>query len=128
MADQAPLFTPTTIDHFSRPRNLGRLDDANGVGRIDDRTTDNLVTIYVKLERGWVVEARFRTFGCSACVAASSIATELARGRSVQDAVMVDASRISVALGGLPTGKQYCADLVARALGAALAMAHQQTS
>jgi nitrogen fixation NifU-like protein len=128
MADQAPLYTPTTIDHFRRPRNLGRLDDANGVGRIDDRATDNLITIYLKLEHGRVSDARFRTFGCSACVAASSIATELVRGRSVEGAEIVDAALISAALGGLPSGKKHCAELVARALGEALAMARQGRS
>ncbi len=126
MAEQAPFYTPTTIDHFSRPRNLGRLDDADGVGRVDDRATDNLITIYLKVEHGRVAEARFRTFGCSACVAASSIATELVRGRSVEGAQMVDASQIAAALGGLPPGKGHCAELVARALGEALAMARQE--
>ena len=117
------MYTPTTVDHFSHPRNVGRLEDADGVGRVDDRATDNLITIYVKLADSRVAVARFRTFGCSACIAASSIATELARGSPVAEVAQVDAMAILHALGGLPPDKQHCADLAARALRQAVEMA-----
>ena len=116
VTEPASLYTPTAVDHFSRPRNVGRLDDADGVGRVDDRVTDNLVTIYLKLAERRVAQARFRTFGCSACVAASSIATELVQGRPLSEAATVDAAAILGALGGLPPGRVHCAKLVARAL------------
>ena len=112
-------FTPTTVDHFQQPRNVGRLADADAVGRVDDAETDTMVEIYVKLERGRVVRAAFRTFGCSACIAASSMVTELLIGRASAPA----ADELDTALGGLPADKRYCANLVAeaahRALGAA---------
>lgn len=117
------MYTDTVVDHFTHPRNVGRIDDADGIGRIDDRATDNLITIYLKLGDGKIAAARFRTFGCSACIAASSIATELAVGRSPADANGLDGAAILSALGGLPAGKEHCAELVARALREALEMA-----
>jgi len=117
------MYTPTTLDHVNRPRNVGRLDDADGVGRVDDRQTDNLVTIYLKVAERRVTLSRFRTFGCTACIAASSIATELIDGRPLAEAGAIDAATILNALGGLPPDQAYCAELVARALREAVAMA-----
>jgi NifU-like protein involved in Fe-S cluster formation len=110
------LYTATTVDHFQHPRNVGRLADADAVGHIDDRATDTTVTLYVKIAHGRVERATFRTFGCSACIAASSIATELLIGRSPAEAQEVCASTLDAALGGLPAEKQYCLDLVAEAV------------
>ncbi len=110
------MYNPTVVEHFSQPRNVGRIEDADGVGRVDDRATDNLVTMYLKLDGALVVDARFRTLGCSACVAASSVATELVLGRSLVSALDVDAAAIVAALGGLPPDTLYCAELVARTL------------
>ena len=110
-------FSPTTVDHFQHPRNIGRLIDADAVGRVDDAETDTMVEIYVKLDGGRVVRATFRTFGCSACIAASSIATEMLVGRVSPPS----AGELDTALGGLPVDKRYCADLVAEAAKRALA-------
>src|SRR3712207_8652202 len=96
------MYSLTAVEHFSRPRNVGRIEDADGVGRVDDRATDNLVTIYLKLDGARVGTARFRTFGCSACIAASSVATELVQGRPSAFALQIDAERIAAALDGLP--------------------------
>jgi nitrogen fixation protein NifU and related proteins len=110
------MYSETTVDHFTRPRNVGRIDDADGVGQVDDRTTDNLITIYLKVDAGRVVLARFRTFGCSACIAASSVVTELAQGMALPDIGRVDSAAILDALDGLPAGKEHCAELAAEAL------------
>ena len=117
------MYTPTALDHVSHPRNLGRLDDADGVGSVDDRETDNLVTIYLKVAERRVALTRFRTFGCTGCIAASSIATELVQGRPLAEVGAIDAAAILAALGGLPPDQTYCAELVARALRDAVAMA-----
>jgi nitrogen fixation protein NifU and related proteins len=110
-------FSPTTIDHFQHPRNIGRLVDADAIGRVDDAETDTMVEIYVKLAAGRVVShATFRTFGCSACIAASSMATEMLVGRATPPT----AAELDTALGGLPADKRYCADLVAEAAQRAL--------
>lgn len=113
-------YSPLTVEHFRHPRNVGRLADANAVGTIDDRATENVVTIYLRVEDGTVRAAGFRTFGCSACVAASSIVTELVQGRPLAQARALDGAAIDAALGGLPEGKRHCAELAARALAAAL--------
>lgn len=91
--------------------------DADGIGRVDDAATDTMVQLFVKLSASRTVErARFRTFGCSACIAASSVVTELLVGR----ARAPSGEEIDVALGGLPEDKRYCADLVAQAAAKAV--------
>jgi len=109
-------FSAITVDHFQHPRNIGRLIDADAVGRVDDAETDTMVQIYVKLSDGRVTQATFRTFGCSACIAASSIATELLVGRASPPS----AAELDTALGGLPSDKRYCVDLVTEAAKRAL--------
>ncbi|MGI9146717.1 MAG: iron-sulfur cluster assembly scaffold protein [Chloroflexota bacterium] len=114
-------YTATTIDHFQQPRNVGRLQAADGFGRVDDASTDTMVEIYLKLRAGTVVQATFRTFGCSACIAASSMATELLIGRTAESPL--SAPELDLALGGLPEDKRYCAEVVAQATGQALSSA-----
>jgi len=109
-------YSATTVDHFQHPRNVGRLAGADAVGRVDDAETDTMVQIFVRLAAGRVLRATFRTFGCSACIAASSICTELLVGRDTAPTAI----ELNAALGGLPEDKRYCADLVARAAHAAL--------
>jgi nitrogen fixation NifU-like protein len=117
LSETRPRFSPVTIDHFQHPRNVGRLPDADRVGRVDDPGTDTMVQIFVKLSAAQRVErATFRTFGCSACIAASSIATELLIGRIVAPS----ADELDAALDRLPADKRYCADLVAEAARRAL--------
>jgi nitrogen fixation NifU-like protein len=114
-------YSPTTIDHFQHPRNVGRMADPDGIGRIDDAARETLVMLFIKIANGRISQATFRTFGCSACVAASSMATELLIGRAFSSAL--DADAIDVALGGLPIEKRYCAELVAEAARRAVAAA-----
>jgi NifU-like protein involved in Fe-S cluster formation len=108
-------FTAATIDHFQHPRNVGRMADADRAARVDDAVSETTINLYVKLGQGLggdvVARASFRTFGCSACIAASSVATELLVGRA--EALSVEL--IDSALGGLPEDKRYCAELVASA-------------
>jgi NifU-like protein len=114
------MYPDRLLDHFQNPRNVGRLEDADAVGRVDDAATDTMVQIYVKLAAsGCVLRATFRTFGCSACIAASSIATELLTGR--ESAPSPD--ELDVALGGLPADKRYCVELVSEAARLALSSA-----
>jgi nitrogen fixation NifU-like protein len=114
-------FSATTIDHFQHPRNIGRMLDADGFGRVDDAATDTMVSLYVKFLGNDVAAATFRTFGCSACIAASSIATELLVGRARSTALSAD--ELDRALGGLPDDKRYCLDLVVEAARLATASA-----
>jgi NifU-like protein involved in Fe-S cluster formation len=104
-------YSAVTIDHFQHPRNVGRLASADAVGRVDDPASETTVMLYVKLSGAHVERVTFRTLGCSACIAASSVATELLLGRT--DGLTAD--QIDAALGGLPDDKRYCAELVAEA-------------
>ena len=123
------MYGPVVTDHFRNPRNLGRLDEPDGVGQVDDAATDTFMTVNVRLDRSasggvTVAEARFRALGCSACIATGSIATELALGRTVDAAMAIDAATIMDALEqGIPDDQRYCADLAARALHQALGAA-----
>jgi NifU-like protein involved in Fe-S cluster formation len=104
-------YSAVTIDHFQHPRNVGRLLDADRIGRIDDAARETTISIYVKFGGERVERATFRTLGCSACIAASSLMTELLLGR----AEAPTADEVDQALGGLPEDKRYCAELVAEA-------------
>jgi len=115
-------YGPVVADHVSNPRNLGKLDDADGVGQVDDAASETLLTLYLKLEdrpdgQRVVAEARFRALGCSGCIATGSVATELAVGLTANEIESVDGAAISRALAdGLPAEQRYCADLAATAL------------
>ena len=109
-------------DHLKAPRNLGKLDGADGAGTVEDDASQTMVTVYVKLhERSGgeptIAEARFRAFGCGGCIITGSIATVLATGRPVSDAMAIDGEAIEGALDdGLPADQRYCAGLAASAL------------
>jgi nitrogen fixation NifU-like protein len=115
-------YGPLVADHIGQPRNLGKLDDADGIGQVDDADTETLLTIYLKLGarpdgQPVIAQARFRALGCSGCIATGSITTELASGRTPDEALAVDGAAICRALDdGLPGEQRYCADLAAEAL------------
>jgi nitrogen fixation NifU-like protein len=111
-------YSAVTVEHFQHPRNVGRLVDADRVARVDDAASETTITLYVLLAGGGTVaRATHRTFGCSACIAALSVATELLVGRTSP----LTALQIDAALGGLPDDKVYCAELAAEATRRALA-------
>jgi nitrogen fixation NifU-like protein len=116
------VYGVVAAGHLKNPRNLGKLADPDGVGLVEEASTDTLVTVYLKLTDGTggrpvVAEARFRAFGCGGCIITGSVATELARGRPLDELSDLDAAAINRALeDGLPPDQRYCADLAARAL------------
>jgi nitrogen fixation NifU-like protein len=116
------VYGPVAAEHLKRPRNLGKLADADGVGTVDDPGSETLLTIYLKLAtrpdgRRIVEAAQFRAFGCGGCIVTGSIATELAIGRPVDELPSLDGAAINRALDdGLPPEQRYCAELAARAL------------
>ncbi|MFN8637092.1 MAG: iron-sulfur cluster assembly scaffold protein [Chloroflexota bacterium] len=127
------VYGAVAAEHLEHPRNLGKLADANGVGRVDEPATDTLVTVYLKLGcdrdgRRVVTEARFRAFGCGGCIIAGSIATELVRGLTLAEVSRLDSPTILRALeDGLPPDQRYCADLTARAVRSAAEAAGRST-
>jgi nitrogen fixation NifU-like protein len=120
---EAPnVYGAIAEDHLKAPRNLGKLDGADGVGTVEDEASQTMLTVYVKLRAGpgakpVIAEARFRAFGCGGCIVTGSVATELATGRQLSDAEALDGAAIERALdAGLPADQRYCAELAARAL------------
>ena len=109
------------LDHYARPRNLGRLPDANGRGMAGDlRAGDTQIEIAIRVEAGRIAAVRHRTFGCSATVAAASVATELIAGRAVEAAGALSAAEIVAALDGLPPDRLYAPDLAVEAVRCAV--------
>ena len=115
-------YAQAVLDHFARPRGLGRLADANGRGAAGElRDGDVRIEIAIRVERGRVAAARFRTFGCSAAIAASSVATVLIEGEPVEVARSLKPEAITAALGGLPEDRLYAPAMAARAVRGAVA-------
>ena len=120
----APEYAPKVIDHFTSPRNVGSLPEATGCGLAGDGVDGSLrIEVSVRATAGWIHEARFRAFGCSAAIAAASVTTELLTGATLDDAQRLTAKAIEAALGGLPPDKRYCADYAALAASRAVTAA-----
>jgi len=113
-------YTDTALDHLARPRNVGTLADPSGRGSDANPSCGDRTTITIRVADGQVTDIRFRTFGCTAAIASASTLTELASGRSVEDAAGLEPADILKALGGLPARKEACALMAIGALRAAL--------
>jgi len=114
------MYSEKVIDHFTNPRNVGEIEDASGVGMVGNARCGDIMKIYLKIDGGIVTDAKFKTFGCGAAVATSSMATELIIGKSVQDAIKITNKAVMEALDGLPPIKVHCSCLAEEALQAAL--------
>ncbi len=113
-------YSEKVMDHFMNPRNVGEIADASGIGQVGNAKCGDIMKVYLKIEDGIVQDAKFKTFGCGAAVATSSMATELVKGKSVQDALTVTNKAVMEALDGLPPAKIHCSCLAEEALHAAL--------
>ena len=128
------MYGAVAAEYLRTPRNLGKLDDADGVGTVDDPGSETLLTIYLKLRAGpdgrrMVDAAQFRAFGCGGCIITGSVATELAIGRPVEELSALDGAAINRAIeDGLPPEQRYCAELAARALHIACDEAREKTT
>lgn len=114
------LYTDTVIDHFMSPRNVGNMVDPDGVGAFGDPGCGDSLTIYIKVKDDRIEDISFLVFGCTAAIATSSMTTELAKGKTLEEAQEIDEDRITDALGGLPKNKLHCSVLGAKALKAAI--------
>ena len=115
------LYTDKVMDHFSNPRNVGELDGANAVGEVGNAKCGDIMKIYMKIEDDIIKDIRFKTFGCGAAIATSSIATELVKGRSIADAMKLTNQAVVEALEGLPPVKMHCSVLAEEAIKSAIA-------
>ena len=120
MSDTYTLYNETVMDHFMNPRNMGDLKEADGVGEVGAAACGDIMKISLKIKDGKIEDARFKTFGCGSAIASSSMATELIKGRSVEEAMNFSNQEVVDALGGLPPVKIHCSVLAEEALKAAL--------
>ena len=115
------LYSDKVMDHFQNPRNVGKMDDADGIGEVGNAKCGDIMRIYLDIDENQVVrDAKFKTFGCGAAIATSSMATEMIIGKTVQQALEVTNKAVMEALGGLPPVKVHCSLLAEQAVHAAL--------
>ena len=115
------MYSEKVMDHFMNPRNVGEIADANGVGEVGNATCGDIMRIYLKINDDGIIEdVKFKTFGCGAAVATSSIATEMIKGKSVEEAMAMTNKAVVEALDGLPPQKLHCSVLAEEAVHAAL--------
>ena len=113
-------YSEKVMDHFMNPRNVGEIEDASGVGTVGNAKCGDIMKVYLKIENGVVQDAKFKTFGCGAAVATSSMATELIKGKTIPEAMKITNKAVMEALDGLPPVKIHCSCLAEEALHAAL--------
>lgn len=114
------MYNDKVMDHFFNPRNVGEIEDADGVGQVGNLVCGDVMRITIKVQDDRIVDIKFKTFGCGAAVATSSMVTELVKGMKIDDAVAVSNKAVADALGGLPPVKMHCSNLAADALHAAI--------
>ncbi len=115
-----PAYTDKVMDHFMHPRNMGELTDADGVGMVGNPTCGDVMYIYIKVKGNRIDDIRFKTMGCAAAIATSSMLTELAKGKTIEEAKKISRGDVASSLGGLPPIKMHCSNLAADALHKAI--------
>ena len=114
------LYTETVMDHFTHPRNVGEIPDASGVGEVGNAKCGDIMKMYLKIKDDRIEDAKFETFGCGSAIASSSMATELIKGKTVDEALAVTDKQVVDALGGLPAYKLHCSVLAEESIKAAV--------
>ena len=114
------MYSEKVMDHFSNPRNVGEIDNADGVGTVGNPACGDIMKLSIKIEGDVIKDVKFKTFGCGAAIATSSMVTELVKGKSLSEAEAISNTTVAEALDGLPPVKQYCSNLAADALHAAI--------
>ena len=114
------MYSEKVMDHFMNPRNVGEIENADGIGEVGNPKCGDIMKMYLKIEDGIITDVKFKTFGCGAAVATSSMATEMVKGKTVQEAMEVTNKAVMEALDGLPPVKVHCSLLAEEAIHAAL--------
>ncbi len=114
------IYTEKVMDHFTNPRNVGELENANAVGEVGNARCGDIMKIYMNIEGDVIRDIRFKTFGCGAAIATSSVATELVKGKTIDEALAVTNKAVVEQLGGLPKEKLHCSVLAEEAIQAAI--------
>ncbi len=113
-------YSEKVMEHFRNPRNVGEIKDASGIGKVGNAVCGDIMNIYIKVENDVIVDAKFKTFGCGAAIATSSMVTELIKGKTIKEAESVSNRAVAEALGGLPKIKLHCSVLAEEGLKLAL--------
>ena len=114
------MYSDLVMEHFANPRNVGEVDDPDGVGEIGNPVCGDVMRLTIKVAEGRISDVKFKTFGCGAAVATSSMVTEMVKGKTLQEALEVSNKTVAEALGGLPAAKMHCSNLAADALHIAI--------
>ena len=114
------MYSEKVMDHFSNPRNVGEIPDANGVGTVGNAKCGDIMKMYLKVEDGVIKDVKFKTFGCGAAIATSSMATEMVKGKTLEEALQLTNKAVVEALDGLPPVKMHCSLLAEEAIHAAV--------
>ena len=120
------MYSQKVMEHFAMPHNVGELPDANGIGEVGNAVCGDIMKMYIKVENGVIEDVRFKTFGCGAAIATSSIATDMIKGKSLEDALKLSNKAVVEALEGLPPPKIHCSVLAEQAIKAAIADYYQR--
>ncbi|MCK5825887.1 MAG: Fe-S cluster assembly scaffold protein NifU [Desulfuromusa sp.] len=122
------MYTEKVMDHFSNPRNVGEVKNANGIGEVGNASCGDIMRISLQVENDVIQDVKFKTFGCGAAIATSSMVTELAIGKTIDEALILTNQAVAEALDGLPPAKMHCSNLAADALHEAIKDYRNQNS
>ena len=114
------MYSEKVMEHFRNPRNVGEMENADGVGKVGNPVCGDIMELSIKVADGVITDAKFRTFGCGAAIATSSMVTELVKGKTIEEAVRISNKAVAEALGGLPPVKMHCSVLAEQALRSAI--------
>ena len=114
------MYSDKVMDHFQNPRNIGAIEDADGVGTVGNPVCGDVMKMYLKIENNIIVDVKFKTFGCASAIATSSMATEMIKGKTVDEALMLTNKAVAEALDGLPPVKMHCSVLAEEAVKSAI--------
>ncbi len=115
------IYSDKVMDHFNHPRNVGEIGDADGIGTVGNPVCGDIMKMYLKIQDGVITDVKFKTFGCGSAIATSSMATEMIKGKTIQEALALTNAAVAEALDGLPAHKMHCSVLAEEAVKAALA-------
>ncbi len=114
------LYSEKVMEHFQNPRNLGKMEDADGIGEVGNAVCGDIMKIYIKVDNGIITDVKFNTFGCGSAIATSSMATEMIKGKKIEEALELSNKAVVEALDGLPAHKIHCSVLAEEAVKAAV--------
>ena len=115
------IYSDKVMDHFNHPRNVGEIEDADGVGTVGNPVCGDIMKMYLKIRDGIILDVKFKTFGCGSAIATSSMATEMIKGKTIEEALSISNAAVAEALDGLPAHKMHCSVLAEEAVKSALA-------